>query len=56
MEKLGGTDFFLWKILESKLEMNKRLLGGYNILLKVVFSDNPHAKFNATLNGSCIIG
>ena len=42
----GGTDLFLWKILESQLEINKRLLGGYNnILLKVVLSDNPHANY-----------
>ena len=26
--------FFLWKILGSQLEINKKLLGGYNILLQ----------------------
>ena len=32
-------------MLGSQLEINKKLLGGYNILLKFVFTDNPHANF-----------
>ena len=44
MEKLGSTDFFFSvKNIGSRLEINKKLLGGYNILLKFVFNDNPHA-------------
>ena len=45
MEKLGSTDFFSVKKIGSWLEINKKLLGGYNILLKFVFSDNPHANY-----------
>ena len=57
MEKMGSQICFLrWKILGSQLEINKKLLGGYNILLKFVFNNNPMQIINATLNGGCIIG
>ena len=36
--------------------MNKRLLGGYNILLKVVFSDNPHANYQRYAQWGLLIG
>ena len=45
MEKLGSTDFFPVKNTGSRLEINKKLFGGYNILLKFVFNDNPHANY-----------
>ena len=48
MEKLGVTDFFfLWKLLGSQFEINKKLLGGYNILQKFVFNDNPPVRYAA---------
>ena len=56
MEKLGSTDFFSVKNIGSRLEINKKLLGGYNILLKCVFNDNPMQIINATLIWGCIIG
>ena len=57
MEKLGSQFFFfLLKILGYQLEMNKKLLGDYNILLKFVFNDNPMQIINATLNRGGIIG
>ena len=45
MEKRGGGAqiFFCEKYGVST--WSKRLLGGYNILLKVVLSDNPHANY-----------
>ena len=45
MEKLGSTDIFSVKNIGSRLEINKKLLGDYNILLKFVFNDNPHANY-----------
>ena len=45
MEKLGSTEFFSVKNIGSRLEINKKLLGGYNILLKFVFNDNPHTNY-----------
>ena len=53
MEKLGVTDFFLWKILGSHREINKKLL---QYLTEFVFNDNSMQIINATLNGGCIIG
>ena len=47
MEKLGSTDFFFFSVknIGSRLGINKKLLGGYNILLKFVFNDKPHANY-----------
>ena len=48
MEKLGSQIFFSMKNIGSQLEINKILLGGYNILLSLrsfVFNDNPHANY-----------
>ena len=52
MEKLGSTDFFCekyWVWTWNKQE----IIGGYNILLKFVFNDNPMQIINATLIGGC---
>ena len=43
--KSWGPQMFSVKNIGSRLETNKKLLGGYNILLKFVFSDNPHANY-----------
>ena len=45
MEKLGEAHIFFCEKYKCQLQINKRLLGGNNILLKVVFSDNPHANY-----------
>ena len=49
---------FSVKNIGSRLhsEINKKLSGGYNILLKFVFNDHPMQIINATLIGGCIIG
>ena len=57
MENLGvGHRFFSVKNIGSQLEINKILLGGYNILLSLCSMTTPMQITNATLNGGCIIG
>ena len=41
MEKLGVTDFFFCENIGSQLEINKILLGGYNILLSLCSMTTP---------------
>ena len=55
MEKLRVIDFFFCEKYWGQLEINKKLLGGYNPLLKFAFNDNPHESINAMLNGGCIL-
>ena len=43
-ENRDETLIFMSRHFEQ-LEINKKLSGGYNILLKFVFTDNPHANY-----------
>ena len=54
--KAGGHRFFSVQNIGSQLEINKVLLGGYNILLSLCSMTTPMQIINATLNGSCNIG
>ena len=53
--KSWGSQIFFCEKYWGQLEINKKLLGGHNLLLKFVFIDNPHESINATLNGDCIL-
>ena len=55
MEKLG-SEIFSVKNIRSQLEINKILLGGYNILRSLCSMTTPMQIINGTLNGGYIIG